>query len=485
MESTPERRGEEGQSREGGRTRLISQIQGLRLRKPESAEREPRAVPTSHIHIPKWGPRLVLFLSALLTWATLLLMLFPAVLWPAHAGRERHQEIDEHFGVAVALACFLPPVLSWLSYTLINKRSFWDHVKLCLPGADDSVLREARAAAEASWKYEFERAHSNLARAEVFAGLWGVITSMAMAGAVIFLIPPFHEVARPFDTRANALAFGLLGTTVTSFLLELARLSLRTSDDDATKRMFADALRTLIMAIVSTLLVMLMAPVIGPDWLDPLTLSSGGDGAQQLDGAALGALGIGASIAIVGPPAFEWARARLASVFGIEQKKRDIGTPLDKLDDMGANEIARLAEEGIETVEALVNTPVARLFLNTRFSLQRIVSWNDFGLLIVRAGAASASDLRSRWGVRGSVEIRRVMSDAGDEASQSTLRSIFQKAMRVDGEREAELVLRQIARDDRVALADVWRRTRIEPQPKPVANAAPRPALDEPELMGS
>ncbi|HWO09172.1 MAG TPA: hypothetical protein VNN80_06820, partial [Polyangiaceae bacterium] len=253
--------------------------------------------------------------------------------------------------------------------------------------------------------------------------------------------------------RANVLACGLLGATVTSFLLELARLSLRTAGDDANKRMFADALRTLILAIVSTLLLMLMAPVIGPEWLQPLSVATSDN--------ALHALGLGAGIAIIGPAVFDWGRERLASAFGIEQKKRDAGTPLDRLDDIGALDMIRLAEEGIETVEALVSTPVARLFLCTRFSLQRIVRWHDFGLLITRAGAASATDLRSRWGVRGSVEVLRVMN--GDDAAlRETLRSIFQKAMRVDGEEEAELVLRQIASDDRVALVEVLRKTRLK-----------------------
>jgi len=59
------------------------------------------------------------------------------------------------------------------------------------------------------------------------------------------------------------------------------------------------------------------------------------------------------------------------------------------------------------------------------------------------------------------VEVLRVMN--GDDAAlRETLRSIFQKAMRVDGEEEAELVLRQIASDDRVALVEVLRKTRLK-----------------------
>lgn len=40
----------------------------------------------------------------------------------------------------------------------------------------------------------------------------------------------------------------VIGSAATSFLLDLARLSIRTSNDDATKRMFAEALRTLILS---------------------------------------------------------------------------------------------------------------------------------------------------------------------------------------------------------------------------------------------
>lgn len=459
MESTAESQTDDGErppKKEGvalGRHSYLRRLKALATlpRNDLEAEREPWGGRGQ-----EWGPRVVFLVVLLLTWASLLLMLFPAVLWPPHAGRERHQQIDEHFGLVIAIASALPPVLAWLSYKLINKRALCERIQPSFPRDLSADSAPIVAVAEASWAYEMEKAHSSLVRAEVFAGVWGVMTSMSIVGSVIFLIPPFHTLEAPFEGAPSMVAFAMIGTTVTSFLLELARLSIRTSNDDATKRMFAESLRTLVLSIVTTMVLVLMAPVLGPDSLSAFLLE--GKGSQ----ATLAALGLGASIAIMGPPVFEWARSRLAALFGFEQKKAACGTPLDKLDDMGDAEIARLAEEGIQTVEALVNTPVPRLFLNTRFSLQRIVNWHDFGLLITRIGAGPATDLRVRWGVRGSVEIRRAVKDESEPAAARVFQGIFKKAMRVDGDPEAALVIRQIAMDDRVALAEVLRHTLLE-----------------------
>jgi hypothetical protein len=195
--------------------------------------------------------------------------------------------------------------------------------------------------------------------------------------------------------------------------------------------------------------------------------------AQQakLSASRPAALGLGAGVAILGPPAFEWVRSRLAAFFGFEQKRPDMGTPLETLEDIGSGEIARLSEEGIGSVEALVNTPIPRLFLCTRYSLQRIVNWHDFGLLITRIGAGPAADLRTRWGLRGSVEVRRVVLGTSEPGAKDVLRDIFKKTLRVDGETEAELVIQRIARDDRVTLVEAFRHTVLErgTEPAPVS----------------
>jgi len=163
----------------------------------------------------------------------------------------------------------------------------------------------------------------------------------------------------------------------------------------------------------------------------------------------------------------------------MDPKRPQSGTPLSALDDLSEAEVARLTEEGIVSVEALIAVPIPRLALNTRFSLQRVVEWHDQGLLITRVGAAPAKELRTRWGLRSSAEIRRILlSSSAGEAE--VLRNIFQKVLRMDGDAEAELVLSQIARDERIALTDVLRGTRLEIRQRTAERAAPA-AIARPE----
>jgi hypothetical protein len=402
----------------------------------------------------------VFLLAALLILASLALMLFPGIRLPLFQELEspRQPEMDRRFGLVLLIACLLPPVLAWLSYLLINKRAMCEHIRPCFPADLEPELAPIVQTAQASWAYEIERVRWCLSRAQVFAGMWGMMTSLSIASAMLPLLPPFHTLGAEFVGPSNMVGLAVIGSASTSFLLDLARLSIRTSNDDATKRMFAEALRTLILSIVSTLALVLLVRVLGPKDLSELLFTKGG--AQ----ASLAAVGVGAAVAITGPLVFEWIQARFAALLGINQRKPNSTTPLDALDDISDAESARLAEEGIFSVEALIGTPIARLALSTRFSLQRISDWHDCGLLITRVGKAPARDLRARWGIRSSVEIRRLVRRAS-KPDTKVLRGIFKKALRVDGDAEAGLVLEQIAQDERVALTEVLRRTLLQRRP--------------------
>ena len=325
--------------------------------------------------------------------------------------------------------------------------------------------------ANSSWWYEIGKAQWFLSRAEVFAGLWGMIATIAIVGAVSFLVPPFRPASTSFREPYSMVALAVIAAAATSFLLDLARLCIRTANDDATKRMFAEALRTLILSVVSTLALILLIRLLGPQQVSDLFKGGDLERGKGIE-VCLIALGLGAGVAVLGPPAFDWIQTRVATTLGIDRKKQDGGTPLSALADVSDAEIARLAEEGIESVEALVSTSIPRLFLNTRFSLQRIAAWHDFGLLVVRIGATAAGDLRSRWGICGAGEIRRVMRQPAGSAAIATLRGIFKKNMRVDGDAEAALVLKQIAEDERVALTELLRRTVLEKWDEPGRNPA-------------
>lgn len=420
----------------------------------------------------EWWPRLVLLLAAVLILGSLFVMLFPGLpLTAADRAAERHlPALDNHFRLLILTACVLPPILSWLAYLLINKRAIYQTVRPSfLPGVDETL----EEAALASWTYEIGKAQWSLSRAEVFAGMWGIMTTASIVGAVSLLIPPFHTPGTIFDGPRATVAFAVIGAAVTSFLLDLSRVCIRAANDDATKRMFAEALRSLILSVITTLALVLLAALEQPGWLSWESAAADKAGAK----AVLIALGIGAGVAVMGSSAFEWMQARVSKLFGAARKVVATGTPLEALGGMGEAEALRLAEEGIECVEALVNTPIPRIFLNTRFSLRRIAEWYDMGLLIARVGREAATELHGRWGIRGAVEISRTVTNTADPAARETLRKLFQKSLRVDGDAEADLVLHYIACDERVALTETFRQTHVceEDQHPELPQAASKP----------
>src|SRR6185369_600848 len=184
----------------------------------------------------------------------------------------------------------------------INKRATCERVEPRVP-ADLEPAFVARA--RAIWSYELERARWSLSRAEVFAGMWGMTTSLSIAGATFFIFPaspPAGEAA-----AARLVAFAVIGATLPSFLLDLARLSIRTSNDDPTKRMFAEALRTLILCMVSASMLLLLPRVFSSSALSALF-------APGAPNASVAASGMGAGVAIAGPVLFDWLRERFASV---------------------------------------------------------------------------------------------------------------------------------------------------------------------------
>jgi hypothetical protein len=389
--------------------------------------------------------RSLLWSCNVLVLSALALLLFPRLL-PAVLEAERHRPpIDVHFAVLVLCACATPPLLARLCYSLINRKAASQRLFVAFPPAVDAALADRAISA---WMYEVRRNRGSLTRAESFAGLWGLLTSLVLVGAVTFLLPPFHEVQKPFQGPHNMVAFAVLGAVVTRFLLDLARMCVRTSNDDASKRMFAESFQVLTLSVVATLAVMLLWNQIKP---------LGPNNAAGLS-SALPAMGIGAGVAIVGVPAFEYVVEKVSSLLGISRPPPPSLIPLSAVAGMSAAEMNRLAEEGIDSVEGLISTPIPRIFLGTRFSLQRICDWYDKGLLVCRVGAVAAAELRARAGLTGALEILRVAKDA---AANKGVMSAIKKAMRLDTDEEAAQVVAAVAADDAVTMLALFRQTQL------------------------
>jgi hypothetical protein len=363
-------------------------------------------------------------------------------------------------------ACCLPPAFAGLTLLLINRRAQLDQLEPAFSKELDPKLTPFVERAKSIWLYERERSRSALARANVYAVLWGASASLSLIGATAFLLPPINAavvlpdamrsaVATNFSGTAQLIALTVIGAVATRFLIDLGSIAVRISNTDVTRRMFAEAVRGLIGSLLAATVLVMLLDVLNVQELKAAVTTRG----------APAALGLGCAVAFIGAAAFDWLQVRLRVLFGMSEKVASGGTPLVMLDDIGEMELERLAEEGIRSVEALVATSVPRLFFGTKFSLQRIIGWHDRGLLLVRVGADASKELAVRWGIHGCLEVLRAYEGEAKFDALATLKAVFQKTLRVDNAKEAEMVLWQIARDDRVRLVQVMHHTLVEQAP--------------------
>jgi hypothetical protein len=350
-----------------------------------------------------------------------------------------------------AFGCCLPPVFAGLTLLLINRRAQLDHLEPEFSASLGPELEALVERARSSWLYERERARSALARANVYAVLWGALASLSLIGAAAFLLLPLNPGGN-FTGSAQTIALTVIGAVATRFLIDLGSIAVRISNTDVTRRMFAEAVRGLIGSLLAAAVLVMLLDVLDMKQLQEAVTSRG----------AAAALGLGCAVAFIGAAAFDWLQARLRVLFGMTDKVSIGGTSLTALEDIGEIELERLAEEGIRSVEALVATSVPRLFFGTKFSLQRIIGWHDRGLLLVRIGTDATKELGARWGLSGCIEILRAYKGTQGFDAAGTLKAVFQKTLRVDNQEEAEMVVWQIAQDDRVKLVQVMHQTLVE-----------------------
>jgi hypothetical protein len=400
-------------------------------------------------------------LGSLVVVLALALLLFPRWVNNLLGGTsDRHSTdgpLDAHFATVILLACLLPSFLSRVSYLLINKRAVARSIYLYFPSFIDARVVEK---AMSSWQYERSRTAWSLTRAESFASLWGFTTTLALATSVMFLIPPFHAAGEPFVGAQNMVAFAAIGAAATSFLVDFARICLRTANDDTSRRTFADSIRGLLLSLLATLGFMMLAKLLGLDGnmaSPPANELVTGKGSIASVSRVLFCLGMGAGISIVGAPVFELLRGRVGRSLGLAEPARPKMTPLLSVPGMSTTEAERLAEEGIDSVEALVNTPVPRIFLNTRFSLRRVVDWIDKGLLLMRLGETAASDLWTRFGVAGILDIKSSLASC--DKARAPLVHALKESMRLASDEQADALLCRMISDERLVLAEAFNAT--------------------------
>lgn len=383
---------------------------------------------------------LMLLGGHVVTVVALALLLFPEYVVSPEVVKE---PLPLHFALLISCAVgILPPLLARICYGLMNKRAAQRQVKPRFPRQLPPALVQA---AHSAWHYECRRAEASLTRAEAFAVLWGLVTTVSLASALTFLVPPLHLYSRPFSEGRQLLALTVVAAVATRFLLDLGRICVRNANDDLSRRVFADAVNRLLLTLVATLAFALVA---GPE----------PSAAPLAD--ALRALGLGIAVAMVGMPAFTYAMQRASTLLGIKTSEQPAVLPLTTLVGAHAEELERLREEGIDSIECLVSTPLPRIFLNTRFSLPRICDWFDRALLLRRLGPSATAELQQRAGIIGARELCRFAADESD--STAVLIALLQRALRLESAAEAQLVLSALAADETVRSMDVFSQTLVE-----------------------
>ena len=150
--------------------------------------------------------------------------------------------------------------------------------------------------------------------------------------------------------------------------------------------------------------------------------------------------------------------------------------PLSRISGIGADEAARLAEEGITAVHGLACVEPLRLMRDTRFDNWQIISWVDQALLISTIPDAVCRALVT-FGYQGATDATSLLSPQGCGAEQSTMEAI-ERVTKVQPS-EIEAMLRRLSNDvrtqDLVALIELFGRPRrgidkVEP-PRATAGA--------------
>jgi len=309
------------------------------------------------------------------------------------------------------------------------------------------VPDSARSHAVATWSYERSRAQTRYESGLLpQVGVFGLLSSATLAFCVLGIHLP---AAQLFPNLAEVpswhiwVAWTVLATATTSFLLMIGRLLVRIAGNDATTRTFANAARSYGLCVVSGGL------------LACLTVTNTDAASAQLS------IAMGIAVGLLGDRAFLAVSNRAAALLGAEPEVVDRSVDLRTIEGLGADDLQRLQEENISSLHALAFVPVPRLFFNSSFNLQRICDWQDQALLLIYVGAGRARALREFFQIRGIIDAQRLASeDLSTEVWQQLV-----ACMGFPSEKPLRLLFTRLLTDARIDELRVYRGAALQADP--------------------
>jgi hypothetical protein len=277
-------------------------------------------------------------------------------------------------------------VFSLLSFKLQNEKLEIVVPSGCrLPASLDyiAIASEVRVI----WRSEEARLSQAIERGGDYAHLFGLIASAIVSASVLLY------VERVTALQITKLAVTVGVASIVAFGLELGRIVTRLSIGDASPRMFATATKGFCGTVLSGLFLSLLFTFTGE---------------TKLSSTLLGCALLGAAIAIVGDRALDYVSGRAATLLTVKTPTPGQIADLQSINDLTNTDVARLAEEGIESIHGLAYCPTPRLFFNTVYGLQRICDLQDQALLIELVGRDRAQNFRQHLLARGATDAQRI-----------------------------------------------------------------------------
>ena len=257
------------------------------------------------------------------------------------------------------------------------------------------------------WLIESRHAEQAQHRMMQHACLYGFATSAIFAWGVV----ANNDTMLACQTRMVAIAAG--SAALTSFSLSFGRLTVRASIRDTSARMFAYALRGLILSVLAAVLLVALM------WHQSVPAVPSGDAAQVVNDSAVLAqqpfkgptsyMLLGMLVSLIGEGVLSQITSRAAAAFNLQvaQRASNGSAELLVLDGMTEQDLLRLGEEGIDSIHALALASTGALYFATPYTLQRLCDWQDAALLIAYVGQAKAQMCRERLMVRGAIDLQR------------------------------------------------------------------------------
>lgn len=295
-------------------------------------------------------------------------------------------------------ACAMPAILAICSALLVERRFARGDFRLRVvfpPGMAVRDRVELKEKVERMWSYENELMRESVQRMARHAMIFGFLAASILTACAVILLK-YSTIA---GELRHLLALSVGSACLVSFTLNLGQILFRSASNDATARMMAWAARTLLIVSVATVFLG-VALLSGPEE------ASAGKG--YLFQGFKGALIVGVTVALLGERVLRAVTDRAASMLGVGPSGIALRNDLTLIDGLNEEDLARLAEERVDSVHALAFMPTPRLFFNTTYSLQRICDWQDQAMLIARLGSTNAQMLREQYLVRGGIAARQL-----------------------------------------------------------------------------